>query len=115
VQAKESLTLAVHPYQPIKEIMTRFTPLADYLGKEIGQPVSVRVGSDYRDISCTSARTRRILPSWDQPPMSRWSPNTEKTDRLRELGVDYAQGYGIAVPAPIERMIPIGQRDSPAR
>lgn len=47
VPAKESLTLAVHPYLPVKEIITRFTPLADYLGKEIGRPVSVRVGRDY--------------------------------------------------------------------
>ena len=46
-QAEEPLTLAVHPYLPVKEIMTRFTPLADYLGKEIGRPVSVRVGRDY--------------------------------------------------------------------
>jgi len=46
-QAKEPLTLAVHPYLPVKEIITHFTPLADYLGKEIGRPVSVRVGRDY--------------------------------------------------------------------
>jgi EAL domain-containing protein (putative c-di-GMP-specific phosphodiesterase class I) len=41
--------------------------------------------------------------------------NSAILDRLRELGVDYAQGYGIAVPAPIERMIPAVHRDSPAR
>jgi phosphonate transport system substrate-binding protein len=46
-QTEKPLTLAVHPYLPVKEIMARFTPLADYLGKEIGRPVSVRVGSDY--------------------------------------------------------------------
>ena len=46
-QAEETLTLTVHPYLPVKEIVTRFTPLADYLGKEIGRPVSVRVGRDY--------------------------------------------------------------------
>ena len=49
VPAKEPLILAVHPYLPVKEIVTRFTPLADYLGKEIGRPVSVRVGSDYQE------------------------------------------------------------------
>src|SRR3989344_3957961 len=48
-QAEETLTLTVHPYLPVKEIITRFTPLADYLGKEIGRPVSVRVGSDYQE------------------------------------------------------------------
>ncbi|WP_372523957.1 EAL domain-containing protein, partial [Sulfuricaulis sp.] len=41
--------------------------------------------------------------------------NSAILDRLRELGVDYAQGYGIAVPAPIEHMIPASHRDSPAR
>jgi diguanylate cyclase (GGDEF)-like protein/PAS domain S-box-containing protein len=41
--------------------------------------------------------------------------NSAILDRLRELGVDYAQGYGIAIPEPIERMIPAGHRDSPAR
>jgi phosphonate transport system substrate-binding protein len=46
-QAEETLTLTVHPYLPVKEIITRFTPLADYLGKEIGRPVLVRVGRDY--------------------------------------------------------------------
>src|SRR3989344_9467952 len=49
VPAKEPLILAVHPYLPVKEIVTRFTPLADYLGNEIGRPVSVRVGSDYQE------------------------------------------------------------------
>lgn len=49
VPAKEPLILAVHPYLPVKEIITHFTPLADYLGKEIGRPVSVRVGSDYQE------------------------------------------------------------------
>lgn len=48
-RAEEPLTLAVHPYLPAKEVFTRFTPLADYLGKEIGRPVAVRVGSDYQE------------------------------------------------------------------
>ena len=41
--------------------------------------------------------------------------NSAILERLRELGVDYAQGYGIARPEPIERMIPADHRDSPAR
>lgn len=43
----EPLILAVHPYLPPKELVTRFTPLAEYLGRELGRPVSVRVGRDY--------------------------------------------------------------------
>ena len=41
--------------------------------------------------------------------------NSAILERLRELGVDYAQGYGIARPEPIEHAIPAGLRDSPAR
>lgn len=48
-QAEEPLTLAVHPYLPTKEVMARFTPLADYLSKEIGRPVVVRVGGNYQE------------------------------------------------------------------
>jgi phosphonate transport system substrate-binding protein len=47
----ESLILAVHPYLPPKELVTRFTPLAEYLGRELGRPVSVRVGRDYDEHS----------------------------------------------------------------
>src|SRR3989344_3989381 len=45
--AGRPLVLAVHPYLPTKELIQRFTPLANYLGKEIGRSVEVRVGSDY--------------------------------------------------------------------
>ena len=47
--AADTLTLAVHPYLPAKELIGRFTPLADYLGREIGTPVTVRVGHNYRE------------------------------------------------------------------
>ncbi|MEK7206602.1 MAG: phosphate/phosphite/phosphonate ABC transporter substrate-binding protein [Pseudomonadota bacterium] len=47
--AGKPLTLAVHPYLPSKELIQRFTPLANYLGKEIGRSVEVRVGSDYAE------------------------------------------------------------------
>lgn len=43
------LILAVHPYLPTAEIIKRFTPLADYLTKNIGQPVKVRVGRTYAE------------------------------------------------------------------
>jgi len=46
-QAEKPLILAVHPYLPSKELIQRFTPLANYLGNEIGRSIEVRVGSDY--------------------------------------------------------------------
>lgn len=45
----DSLILAVHPYLPYDELMKRFTPLADYLAREIGRKVEVRIGTDYRE------------------------------------------------------------------
>lgn len=45
----EALILAVHPYLPAPEIITRFTPLADYLARAIGRPVNVRIGSSYAE------------------------------------------------------------------
>ena len=43
------LILGVHPYLPHNEIISRFTPLADYLAQAIGRPVTVRVGRDYNE------------------------------------------------------------------
>jgi phosphonate transport system substrate-binding protein len=47
--AADTLTLAVHPYLPAKELTERFAPLAEYLGRETGIPVTVRVGRDYQE------------------------------------------------------------------
>lgn len=43
------VVLAVHPYLPSAEIQKRFAPLAEYLGKVLGQQVVVRVGRDYEE------------------------------------------------------------------
>jgi phosphonate transport system substrate-binding protein len=46
---RHPMVLAVHPYLPSAEIQKRFAPLAEYLGKVLGQQVVVRVGRDYED------------------------------------------------------------------
>lgn len=43
----ETLVLGIHPYLPASELQMRFAPLANYLGRVLGQPVSVRIGTDY--------------------------------------------------------------------
>ncbi len=43
------LILAVHPYLPVAEINTRFSPLAHYLERETGRPVEIRVGRNYTE------------------------------------------------------------------
>jgi phosphonate transport system substrate-binding protein len=43
------LILGIHPYLPHDELITRFTPLANYLAGSIGRPVVVRVGRDYAE------------------------------------------------------------------
>lgn len=47
--ADEPLVLAVHPYLPAAEIQTRFGPVAEYLARAIGRPVTVSVGSSYAE------------------------------------------------------------------
>lgn len=47
--AIKPLILGVHPYLPPDEIISRFTPLANYLASNIGRPVTVRVGRDYNE------------------------------------------------------------------
>jgi len=48
-QAQESLTLETHPYLAATELIKRFTPLANYLGKKIGQPVTVTITGNYQE------------------------------------------------------------------
>ena len=47
--APTQLILAVHPYLPVAEINTRFSPLAHYLEQETQRPVVIRVGRNYAE------------------------------------------------------------------
>ena len=47
--AHDPLILAIHPYLPFAELQDRFTPLADYLGNQLGRNVVVRIGRNYQD------------------------------------------------------------------
>lgn len=47
--APAPLILAVHPYLPVAEINTRFSPLAHYLEQETARPVVIRVGRNYAE------------------------------------------------------------------
>ncbi len=44
---QETLVLGIHPYLSSTELHKRFGPLAEYLGKELGRPVEIRVDSSY--------------------------------------------------------------------
>lgn len=46
-RAAEPLLLGVHPYLPAAEVLARFQPLAGYLSKAAGRPVTVTVAADY--------------------------------------------------------------------
>jgi len=48
VQADE-LVLSVHPFLQANEIEAKFTPLANYLGKQLGVTITVKVGASYDD------------------------------------------------------------------
>ena len=47
-QEQKELTLWIHPYLPATELVKRFTPLADYLAKELKQPVHIRVQKSFQ-------------------------------------------------------------------
>ncbi|MBU8893701.1 MAG: phosphate/phosphite/phosphonate ABC transporter substrate-binding protein [Bacteroidales bacterium] len=47
--AQEPLILGIHPYLPHTELQKRFTPLVEYLSREIGQKVIVRIGISYEE------------------------------------------------------------------
>lgn len=46
---QKPLILAIHPYLPREEIVSRFTPIANYIAAAIGRPVEVRVGRNYAE------------------------------------------------------------------
>lgn len=46
-QSQEPLKLCVHPYLSASELVKRYTPLAEYLGRELGRPVMLEIGSSY--------------------------------------------------------------------
>lgn len=48
IRAEDSLTLWIHPYLPATELTRRFSPLAEYLSREVGLPVSIRVQKSYK-------------------------------------------------------------------
>ena len=54
--ADPPLVLAVHPYLTAAEIVERFTPLADFIARTLGQPVVVRVGGSYAEHSVAIGR-----------------------------------------------------------
>lgn len=47
--AGETFDLWIHPFFTATEIINRFTPLANYLGEKLGQPIKVRVSKNYED------------------------------------------------------------------
>lgn len=49
VYANDELTLAVLPYLPVKDIMQKFSPLAEYLSEQTGKKVSVKVGGSFQE------------------------------------------------------------------
>ncbi len=46
---QDHLRLGLHPYLPATELINRFTPLAEYLSKALGQPVDIHIAKDYKD------------------------------------------------------------------
>ncbi|MBI5740558.1 MAG: phosphate/phosphite/phosphonate ABC transporter substrate-binding protein [Nitrospirae bacterium] len=47
--AEGPLTLGIHPFLPATELVDRFTPLAEYLGRRIGKPIVIDIAKDYTE------------------------------------------------------------------
>jgi phosphonate transport system substrate-binding protein len=47
--AQEPLKFCVHPYLPATELINKFSPLIDYLSREINQPVSIEISNSYQE------------------------------------------------------------------
>jgi len=47
VSAQEPLKLGVHPYLSASDLVKRFNPLAEYLGRKLKQPVTIEVANTY--------------------------------------------------------------------
>ena len=45
--AAKTLILSIHPYKSATQLLTAYTPLAEYLGNEIGTPVQIQIAPDY--------------------------------------------------------------------
>jgi phosphonate transport system substrate-binding protein len=45
--AQEPLILGIHPFLSSAELYKRFSPLADYLSRELGRPVQIHIESSY--------------------------------------------------------------------
>jgi len=46
-QTQAPMTLSVHPYLSASELVKRFTPLTEYLGKQLGRPVQLEISGSY--------------------------------------------------------------------
>lgn len=48
VTAGDDLTLAIHPFKSAVALHQAFTPLAEYLGRELGRKVNISISKDYQ-------------------------------------------------------------------
>ena len=46
---RDTLIMGIHPYLSYTELQARFRPLAHYLARNLGQPIVVKIGSDYAE------------------------------------------------------------------
>ncbi len=84
----ETLTLAVHPYLPVKEVQSRFAPLADFLARSLGQPVTIRVGRDYEEHIETVGRDLVDLAFMGPAPYVKLVANFGRKPLLARLEVN---------------------------
>jgi ABC-type phosphate/phosphonate transport system substrate-binding protein len=78
------LILGVHPYLPHDELVSRFTPLADCLGRAIGRRIEVRVIATY-DEHVEAVGGKRFMTAIHPEMTALAAPKDSDYDPMRRI------------------------------
>jgi len=88
-----TLILAVHPYLNAQELKKRFTPLAKYLSKSLGQKVVVRVGRTYDEHLQVICHDEVDIAFMGPAPYVKLSSRTKPKPLLAKFSLQNQAGY----------------------
>jgi phosphonate transport system substrate-binding protein len=91
--AQESLKLCIHPYLPATELLIRFTPLADYLGKKIGQPVELKIAQNYQQHIDCAGRDEADISYMGPMPYVKMANTYGRKPLLARLQINHNEPY----------------------
>jgi len=92
-QSNSKLILAVHPYLTPQELVKRFTPFAEYLSKEIGRKVEVRVGRTYEEHLQAICHNEVDIAFLGPAPYIKLSSKSQSQTLLAKFSLKKQEGY----------------------